>query len=120
MAAFLTRLSVDLISEGDNLWILDKDLDFLSDLVGPVKVLKNFITDFASVPRIPFVYLATGDIAREAAVVHDWLYSQADHPREICDKVFLEAMEVTGIPSWKRKAMYWAVRMFAGRHYKNR
>ena len=82
-----------------------------------IEVPAGFETDFASVPRVPVAYWLFGDVAHEAAVVHDFLYSTAAVPRETADKVLLEAMEVTGVASWRRMPIYWAVRRFGVAHY---
>ena len=42
-----------------------------------ITVPTGFFTDFASVPRMPFVFLLFGDVAHEAAVIHDYLYRKA-------------------------------------------
>jgi len=73
----------------------------------------DFETDFASVPRIPGIFDLFGDSAHEAAVLHDWLYtSPAKAPRFLADEVLLEAMQVSGIPWWRRYPIYLAVRLF--------
>jgi hypothetical protein len=86
-------------------------------------VPRGFQTDFASVPRIPLAYLAAGNTAHEAAVVHDYLYREGSRPvmsRELADKVFLAVMEEMGVDAWRRISMYRAVRMFAGHTWKRR
>lgn len=88
-----------------------------------VTVPKKFHTDFASVPRLFWVFFPpTGTYAR-AAVLHDYLYSaplveavgedthiQLD--RKQCDKIFLEAMTSNGTAFVTRYLIYWAVRCF--------
>ena len=101
-----------------------------------VTVPKGYITDMASVPRACWAFIAPFDVAR-AAVVHDILYEKintqykAVHEsaaaeegpatkkeretyREIADHVFLEGMNASEppVPSWKKYAAYWAVRVF--------
>ena len=76
-----------------------------------IEVPKGFQTDFASVPRIPLAYMLAGGTARRAAVLHDYLYTQ-QRDREWADDVFLAAMEADGVPWWRRKIMYAAVRAF--------
>lgn len=84
-----------------------------------VEVPAGFETDFASVPRLPLAYLTAGNTAHRAAVLHDYLYStQAE--RSFADSVFVAAMEAEGIPWWRRKLMYGAVRIFGGAHYAKR
>lgn len=78
-------------------------------------VPSGFITDFASVPRIPLAYWLTGDSAHMSAVLHDWLcrelYPEHMTWLEAAD-VFREAMEAEGVRAWRRWMMYWAVRLF--------
>ena len=127
MAAFLGQLWVGLMTDadgfelkngsGDQLWILEMPLEYISTLAN-VTVPKGFITDFASVPHIPFVYDNLANIAQRAAVVHDYLYSMGVVPRDVADKVLLEAMEISGVPWLKRRAIYLGVRMGGASHYK--
>ena len=90
----------------------------------------------ASVPRGCLAFIAPFDVAR-AAVVHDILYEKINTQyktildsaaaeegpatkkerevyREIADHVFLEGMNASEppVPSWKKYAAYWAVRIF--------
>ena len=101
-----------------------------------VTIPKGYVTDMASVPRGCWAFIAPFDVAR-AAVVHDILYEKIntqyktvnesaaaeDGPatkkereayREIADHVFLEGMNASEppVPSWKKYAAYWAVRIF--------
>ena len=101
-----------------------------------VTIPKGYVTDMASVPRGCWAFIAPFDVAR-AAVVHDILYEKIntqykivnesaaaeDGPvnkkerevyREIADHIFLEGMNASEppVPSWKKYAAYWAVRMF--------
>ena len=80
---------------------------------GPViTVPAGFVTDFASIPQMFWSVLPPWGKYGKAAVVHDYLYQTALCPRDECDEVFLEAMEVLGVPYITRKTMYYAVRMF--------
>ena len=101
-----------------------------------ITVPKGYITDMASVPRGCWAFIAPFDVAR-AAVVHDILYEKINTQyktifesaaaeegpatkkerevyREIADHVFLEGMNASEppVPSWKKYAAYWAVRIF--------
>ena len=102
---------------GDQLWILETPLEYVSTLAN-VTVPKGFITDFASVPRLPFVYDVLANMAQRAAVVHDYLYSMGIVPRAIADKVLLEAMKISGVSWAKRNAIYLGVRIGGASHYK--
>lgn len=118
MSRFRTPLDVLLIDELQNQWRLQAPLVYESDVAGRTFCApEGFITNFASVPRVPVAYWLAGDTARSAAVIHDYLYSTGCVSREMADEVLLEAMAVTGIPFWRRWPMYWAVRAFGGQHY---
>ena len=70
------------------------------------------MTDYASVPRLPFIYCLFGDSSHSSAVIHDWLY----HHHEVCDeqtanKVLLEACKAEGIPAWRRLGIYLGVKL---------
>jgi hypothetical protein len=112
MARFLTKLNVEYID--DDKWRLISPLLYESDIAGSVAVPSGFETDFASVPRAPFVYLLFGDEAHKAATVHDYLYRSEKVSRKTADQVFLEAMKISGVWAWRRYPMFWAVRLFGG------
>jgi len=107
MARFLDPLIVQAIDE--ETWKLTEDLRYESDIVGPVNVRAGFITDFASVPRLPLAYLLAGNTAHAAAVIHDWLYQTKPCTKSQADRTFREAMGVTGIAPWRKNMMYAAV-----------
>lgn len=91
-----------------------------------------FVTDFCSVPRLPFAYLFLGGLARYAGLMHDALYSNwhaiqikdietgnaLEYTRQWADNALLEALKKCGISMIKRWAMYLAVRSFGWRYYK--
>ncbi|WP_161968944.1 DUF1353 domain-containing protein [Aquitalea magnusonii] len=101
---------------------MDKPLRYRSDLLGHVITVEpGFLTDYASVPRVPVLYLLFGDTTHKAAVIHDWLF----HHHEVCDEatanlVLLEAAKVTRIPAWRpwhlsRGEAGWGVELGRGR-----
>lgn len=87
-----------------------------------VRVPKGFETDFASIPLVFQNLLSKFDVSRRAAIVHDYLYRTHGkggiYSREQCDKIFLEAMEILGVPWLRRKTMYRAVRLFGWTSWK--
>lgn len=101
----------DTANDGRGIWRILEPFVFQSDVLGrTITVEKDFLTDYASVPRWPFIYWMFGDTSHKAAVLHDWLF----HHHEFCDeqtanKVLLEAMEASGIPWWRRKGIYYGV-----------
>lgn len=75
-----------------------------------ITVPPGFITDFASVPRLPFAYWLTGNTAQAPAVIHDYLYRMHSVTRAWADAIFYEAMAEEGDPLWRRWLMWLAVR----------
>jgi hypothetical protein len=92
-------------------WKLHHPLIFWSTVLNAtVTVPTGFITDFASVPRLPFTYWLFGDTAHASAVIHDYLLREMKLDWPNAALVFREAMEAEGVPAWRRWAMYTAVR----------
>lgn len=77
----------------------------------------GFVTDLASVPRMPFAYWAFGNRARRAAILHDWLYTMR-YPREWADSMFYAGMLAEGIPKAAAYAMWLAVRVGGAAYYR--
>ena len=114
---FLTELvcrkAKEASSSGRAQWELQQDLAFNSARVGLIIVSAGFLTDFASVPRVPLAYWLTGDTAHKSAVIHDYL-ARVWVPRlritwREAAEVFEECMRHEGVPIWRRKLMKWAV-----------
>lgn len=117
-AKFMTTLQVRRTANG--MWELTSALIYVSEILPQVVVVPaGFKTDFASVPRLPVAYLLFGNAADEAAVVHDFLYSNNTNgvTRKQADDVFAEASRVLGIPAWRRGPMWLGVRLFGGAHW---
>lgn len=117
MSPFLSGLDVTLVQDADEahpraLWRLNAPLVYYSErLRREITVPKGFLTDFASVPRLPLVYLLAGGEADRAALVHDWLYHSHEVSRANADAILDEAMAATGQPWWRRKLMWLGVRV---------
>lgn len=107
---FLTALTVRAIT--DKKWQLTEDLLYRSAALGLIKVPSGFVTDFASVPRLPLAFLVAGDTGHAGAVVHDYLYTTKTCSKAEADRVFLEAMKSSGVASWRAYIMYGAVSAF--------
>lgn len=119
MAKFITSLRVEELednsADGRGTWQLLTLLAYKSDVADTIFVVPaGFITDFASVPRIPIAYLLTGGTAHAAAVVHDFLYTNHEVPRAMADAVFREAIIASGGPSWRAWMMWAGVRIGGG------
>lgn len=98
-------------------------------------VPRGFQHDFASVPRLLWGLIAPIDLGL-ASIFHDWLYrnggrvttflwegdparwsSHTDRwSREQADRLFARIMREQGVPKWRRRCAYLAVR-FAGRRF---
>jgi Protein of unknown function (DUF1353) len=119
MSGFLTKCVLEIAdSQDDGQWILLETLIYQSDVARlTITVPKGFQTDLASVPRLPVVFWLTGDCAREAAVVHDYLYQSHMVDRAMADAVLREASQATGVPGWRRWLMWAGVRAGGGSHW---
>lgn len=74
-----------------------------------IKVPRGFVSDGLSIPsfaRMLFPILGRG---AKAGVLHDYLLWQGWERKPAAD-VFLEALEVLGVPKFRRTLMYWAVK----------
>lgn len=119
------QLNVTLVGErgGRPLWRLEHPLAFVSDTVGLIQVPPGFLTDLASVPRLPLMFLLFGSTATRPAVVHDWLYDrQRVEGRAItraqADDVFCEASDADGQPAWRSRVMWSGVRAGGWAHWR--
>lgn len=105
-------------------WVLYTD-DFVYEVgsIGSgeaVEVPQGFVTDFASVPRLLWFFIAPWGRHGPAAVLHDWGYwRQEPADRKYWDDLFLEAMKVLEVTTFHRTVLYWAVRWFAGRAWES-
>ena len=104
MSRFITPLIVkeveDISHNGGGTWELQATLVYQSDVAGgTITVPIGFVTDFASVPRLPVLYTLLGNMAHRAAVVHDWLYTSHEYSRDIADAVLKEASQLNGMSS---------------------
>lgn len=123
MSSFTDPLNVQQIANSDS-WMLLRDLRYYIDTPEgeAVHAKEGFVTDFASIPQLFWSVIGhpAGRYAA-AAVVHDHLYrihtiQTVDGKLRICkraeaDRIFSQAMAVLGVASWRRKAMWAAVRV---------
>lgn len=128
MSRFVGNLELDYMQDSDGrflcnaagrqLFILDAPFSFRSDLLGcTITVPKGFVTDLASIPRLPVIYLYLNGIADQAGAIHDYAYSTGLVSRLAADRVLREACLVLGVPAWKAWLIYAAVRLFGENHY---
>lgn len=119
MGKFLSTLAVEQADPEKGTWRLIKPLTFHSIFAGILTVPEGFVTDFASVPRIPIIFDLLGDKGQAAATLHDWLYT-APHPlesRERADDVLKEALVAQGMDDTEASLMFLGVRIGGESHY---
>jgi hypothetical protein len=120
---FLTPFEAVLLDErtreGRRLWRLTRQMVYWSEsLQILITVREGFITDLNSTPRLPFVYWMVGDVADEAACLHDFAYSVKLFPRAKCDNLLKEAALATDTPPWQAALLWAGVRVGGASHYK--
>lgn len=116
-ARFMSPL--ELREDNDGLiWTVLSPFVYQSDVLDRIiTVPVGFKTDFASVPRLPGVYLLFGGIGNEAAVIHDFLYTIKQTTRAQADDVFYEAMVANGVSRWRAWMMWLGVRAGGSSHW---
>lgn len=69
--------------KGRAVWTTLAPLPYQSDVLGETIVVpEEFITDLASVPRLPIAWLVAGGRGSRSAVVHDFAYQFGHWPRQ--------------------------------------
>lgn len=118
MSKFTTPLALKVI--GDQAYEVISPLVWESDDY-IIQVNPKFDFDGASIPRAFWSIIGSPmtDGYQRAGCLHDALYASERFERYICDRIFLEAMEVDGVGYAKRYAMYWAVRAGGAMVWKN-
>lgn len=109
------------------LYELLEDFVYESDLYGVLTAPKGMLTDFASIPRFALWFINDDSPAiLFASVIHDMIYSREGElvggielNRAQADAVLAEAMKVCGANPPQIFAVYLAVRMGGGSHWKN-
>lgn len=111
-AEFRSELEAEDYDEQDGIDKLLTPLLYFSAILGAlVTVPAGFLTDYASVPRLPFAYAILGGKGKKAAVVHDWLYKSQSVERAVADSVFREALAASGYGAVVRAMFYAGVRV---------
>ena len=78
-----------------------------------LKVPIGYVTDFTSVPRYLWSFIAPIGEYNLAAIIHDYIYTEHDYVRKFADDEFLKWMNFFE-PEHKirNKVMYLALRIF--------
>jgi hypothetical protein len=96
----------------DGRWVLLDPITYYGvPGIGNITVPEGFDTDFASVPRLPFMFMLLGDRADYAAVLHDYIYRNAQYSRDIADAAFRWVAEQEGMGWLARWAMWSGLRI---------
>lgn len=94
--------------------VLEKDYNKqIGDFI--IKVPKDFKTDGASIPLILRPFFARYGKNTEAAIIHDYLYSEWNDTginRTLADKIFYKILRENKVSKRKAYQMYKAVRIF--------
>nr|DAY32484.1 MAG TPA: Protein of unknown function (DUF1353) [Caudoviricetes sp.] len=91
----------------------DKHLRSFEKIVVP----SGFITDLATIPRVFWSLFPPHDDYAKAAILHDYMYENAIASKAEADIILYEAMQVLGVPKWKSKLFYLAVKYFGTGNY---
>lgn len=110
MSYFIGELDLRVKDDAGDLWELLQPFGFDSDKLGLVVVPAGFVSDLASVPRLPFAYMVVGGRGKKAAVLHDWCYSSQFCTRAEADDLFAEALKASGYGATVRGLMWAGVR----------
>jgi hypothetical protein len=88
-----------------------------ADGLPTITVPKGFVTDLASIPIYFWWFLPPTGRHGHAAILHDWLYWEQGTSREVADRIFDEVMQEMAVSLLLRKAMWSAVRVYAGGYW---
>jgi len=100
----------DTSRDGRGTWVLLAVLAYWSERFGRFEVPVGFVTDLASVPRLPVAFFLAGGLAHAAAVLHDWLYTTHQVDRATADAILREAAQACGVAPWRAYLMWLGVR----------
>jgi hypothetical protein len=107
-------VSVTQVNDVD--WLLNEPLVYDGDQQR-FTVPAEFVTDFASVPRIFVWLIPTYGSYTKAAILHDYLCRTGEVTRRDADGIFRRCLLESGVPFLRRWMMWAAVRLggrFAG------
>ncbi len=113
MSRFTEPLVVTPLPDGKT-WVLLSEFGYEVGEEGSGDVINvniGFHTDFASVPRLFWIFLPRWGKYGNAAVIHDYLYCEQSRSRKHSDEIMLEGMVVLEVSFIKRYAIFWGVRL---------
>jgi len=106
---------------GKGEWEMLKPFQYNSKKYGVIKIPVGFLVNGASFPKAVYSIMGSpwGGKFAKPSVIHDFLYFKKTN-RKRSDLVFLEGMKVCKVPYWKRKVMYYALRLFGFISFNNK
>ena len=115
---FLTTLSTTAERGSENL-ILNKPLSYYDLANNAIYTAPaGFETNLASIPKALRSFVDNDDPhIKDAAVIHDWIYTEKSLTRAQCDAVLFRACRSLGCGLIKAYVVYFSVRMGGGTHY---
>lgn len=78
----------------------------------------GFECDLTSIPRVLYSVLPKWSDYARAALLHDYLYRMHITTRLEADQIFLKVMEEDGVNAVQRNMIYYSVRWFGGKAWK--
>lgn len=108
----------------EGLWTLRTDYLYVVDGQWVITIPAGFSCDGASIPKAFHSLIGVFDLSITAPLIHDFLYRSQGMPaveavtpyrifdRAEVDALFAEIMKEEGVPVWRRRAAYLAVRAF--------
>lgn len=116
-ARFLTPLRVEELEPESGWFLVLTKAKVLEPLVAEVTgipdkivVPAGFETNYATVFRLPLLYLFFGRVGDAAAVVHDWLYYVQSTTRKEADRAFYYLLRAKKVSRWRALFMWAGVR----------
>lgn len=100
------------LCRGTREWRLLEPLRW-TDPVGHEHIVpRNFLTDFASVPRVFRMFALNDSLTAAPACLHDFAYRVTRPGRRWADDLFFHALRSNGAPAWAAWSYWLAVRLF--------
>jgi len=123
MREFVGKVVIEKVEDKESSYLVVAPVSYLNEKYH-INVYGGWVTDGASVPKLfQNIFSSYGENTIFGAIIHDALYMSEALPRDVCDTIFLEILELKGVSLLKRRAMYRAVRIFGGfvwkKHNKN-
>lgn len=109
---FLNSLIVEYVANQSKAGVI-APLDYQDDDGAIYTVPAGFLTDFASVPRLPFAYMIAGGRVPMASTLHDRLCATGEVSRKDADAIYKRAIRDEGSGAFIQSLMYAGVRIGA-------